>query len=458
MPTFCFIANNHLTPLQIEIARRLVAKGVKSCFIAVNSRLVGEIATAGFPQEYILHLTFDPGIDEPVFVEVPIRFNDLVLADRALRHLPEKGLRFLNRAARQIYAFLQHHSVDFVFSEATWAHERLAAALCAASSGQCRFLTPFTVRYPADRWAFFEGGDQPELYPINNKGIAHKTELTTILDAGPPAYLKRNDELLLKSQRLIARINRVRRFLTRENIEPLDPTHIHSRWQTLRVMGSEEINRFRFRLVNRKALDETMLSSPFVVYALHKQPEASIDVLGRYYEDQHALILAIWRSLPPGWKLFVKEHTNAIGDRPPSFYRNLSRWPNLDIINEKTPMPLLLRHARAVFTVSGTVAYEAALGGVPSFTFAPMFFNAFGRSRRITIEDLRRSRDIAALIEELPRHDEQAAEQVLASITAHSFPGKFTDVLSDPSVISPQNLDKLLKGFLELAPLSPEAR
>lgn len=445
--SYCFIANYHLTPLQIEIARRLEREGTSCVFVTVNSRLAQEIAEAGWAGERLLHLTFDPVISEPEFNEVAICFNDLIVADRALRHTPEAGLRFLYGSARKLRDFFELHDVRFVFSEPTWAHERLAAALCAASRRRT-FLTPFTIRYPSGRFAFFKNGDQDRLYPLEATSLGEPTQtLVDISNSPPPSYLKRNDQLLKQARTISARFGRLRRFVTRERIDPRDPTHIQSRWHTLQTKGGEEIKRILYRFVSRQAVDQELLRTPFVLYAMHKQPESSIDVLGRYYEDQSALLLAIWRSLPPGWKLLVKEHTNAIGDRAPSFYRDLQRWPGLRFIDEKTPMPNLLERTQAVFTVSGTVAYEAALKGIPAFTFAPMFFNQFDRCQRITIDDLRAARDIKELIETMPPTNAATNDLVASEILRHSFAGRFTDVVSDPTVLDPPNIENIVKAF-----------
>ena len=450
MATYCFIANYHLTPLQIEIARHLEQEGKSCVFVTVNSRLAQEIAEAGWASERLLHLTFDSERSEPEFNEVAICYNDLLVADRALRHTPEAGLRFLYRCARKLRDFFELHDVRFVFSEPTWAHERLAAALCAAS-GRRTFLTPFTIRYPSGRFAFFENGDQDCLYPIEAPSLGEQTQtLVDIANSPPPNYLKRNDQLLKQASTISARIARMRRFITRERIDPRDPTHIQSRWHTLQTKGGEEIKRILYRFVSRQAVDEELLRTPFVLYAMHKQPESSIDVLGRYYDDQSALLLAIWRSLPSGWNLLVKEHTNAIGDRAPSFYRNLKRWPGLRFIDEKTPMPMLLERTQAVFTVSGTVAYEAALKGIPAFTFAPMFFNQFDRCQRITIDDLRAARNIAELIETMPPANAATNDLVASEILRNSFAGRFTDVVSDRTVLDPTNIGDIMAGFREL--------
>lgn len=450
MSKYCFIANYYLTPLQSALARRLTKRGIKICWIVVNTNLARMLEEDGWDRENILHLRLNMTTSEQPFRAIPLKFHDLLLADRALRHRPEVALRYLNGAAYAIHAFLERESPDFVFGENTWAHERLAAAFCAASGGVRQYLAPHTVRFPSDRWGFFEGEDQARLVGGGEwltNSVSPNSSRLSLTDMTPPSYVARNNELIADSRTLRARVRRFKRFLTRENIDRTDPTHIQSRLDTLLVMGREELNRIRYRWVERLSIDESTLSRPFVLYAMHKQPESSIDVLGRYYEDQFKLILAIWRSLPTGWSIYVKEHTNAIGDRGPAFYEQINRLPNAYVIDEKASASQLIRAARAVFTVTGTIAYEAALLGSPSFTFAPLFFNRLKWCSHIKLDDLRECVDLAQLIE----NARFRCEDVPFDVVPESFEGRFTDVYTDPTVLNVENLDLLELAFLSLA-------
>lgn len=448
--TYCFIANYYLTPLQSALARRLKNRGIRICWIVVNSRLAQMLESDGWPREHTLHLRLDAPSPAQPFTTVPLKFHDLLEADRALRHQPETGMRYLHAAAHAIHDFLERERPDFVFGENTWAHERLAAAFCAASGGARQYLAPHTVRFPAGRWGFFEGEDQARLIGgarllANAPGLSASQNRD--VDMTPPSYVARNNELIANARTLRARLNRLKRFVTRENIDPTDPTHIQGRMDSLRVMGREELNRILYRKVRRLPIDAAALGRPFVLYALHKQPESSIDVLGRYYEDQFKLIHAIWRSLPVGWSIYVKEHTNAIGDRAPAFYEQINRLPNAYVIDEKSSAPQLIREARAVFTVTGTIAYEAALLGKPSFTFAPLFFNRLKWCSYIKLDDLRDCTDLEQLIERCSAR----VEDVPFDVLPESYEGRFTDVYTDPTVLNADNLALLESAFLSLA-------
>lgn len=449
MTQYCFIANYHLTPLFAAIARGLQTRGIQSTWITVNRQLRDELLQAGWAAEQVLYLPLTSISEYQLFTQFPIKFFDLLTADRALRHTPTLAVAYLHNSAHEILRFLQVQRIDFVFGEATWAHERLTSQLC-RHLGHTKYLTPHTVRLPAGRWSFFEGEDQARLFesPVATSHIGDgAASKALVFDATPPTYVKRNDELLEKSMSLQARLLRVKRFITRENIDPNDPTFIHSRLKTFQIAGGEELNRLLYRFTSRTAVSHEVLGRSFVLYALHKQPESSIDVLGRYYEDQAKLIHAIWRTLPAGWWLYVKEHSNAIGDRSPMFYRQLLQLPNVVLINEKASAAQLIASCQAVFTVSGTVAYEAALLGKPSFTFAPVFFNRFSQCKRIGIDDLRDTDDLRSL---LSAQSSVGVDDPRAHILRHSFEGRYTDVRTDPSVMEERNLERLIDGFLSI--------
>src|SRR5690606_24694408 len=90
----------------------------------------------------------------------------------------------------------------------------------------------------------------------------------------------------------------------------------------------EEWNRLTYQFIKKTSYQEIEKKN-FVLFTLHKQPEASVDIVGRYFDDQYKVIQSIWRILPESWYLVVKEHTNAIGDRSFSFFRKIKAHRNI---------------------------------------------------------------------------------------------------------------------------------
>ena len=62
----------------------------------------------------------------------------------------------------------------------------------------------------------------------------------------------------------------------------------------------------------------------------------------------------------------------------------------------------LLDICEAVFTVSGTVAYEAALKGKKSFTFGPVYFNKLNYCKKISWKDFRNTNNLQELLSSFP--------------------------------------------------------
>ena len=177
---------------------------------------------------------------------------------------------------------------------------------------------------------------------------------------------------------------------------------------------------------------------------MHRQPEASIDVIGRYYEDQIKLIENLWKVLPYDYFLGVKEHSNAIGDRGLSFYKHIEKLRNVLLIDHTADSHELIKMSQAVFTVSGTVL------GKPSFTFAPVFFNKLIGCNRLSIDKLREVKSFSELFVVPPTLDSLGIEEFSDWIVHKSFSGIISDPNSDPRCVENVNIDLVGKAFIEV--------
>ena len=99
----------------------------------------------------------------------------------------------------------------------------------------------------------------------------------------------------------------------------------------------------------------------YALFTLHKQREASIDVMGGIHTNQQALIEVLSQSLPLHTTLLVKEHSNAIGDRGRDFYSSILARGNVRLVDPWLNIHELLREVDVVFSVSGTVGMEASV-------------------------------------------------------------------------------------------------
>ncbi|MFH1373071.1 MAG: hypothetical protein ABII79_04680 [bacterium] len=431
----CFISNYSKTFLFDAVAQQLQEAGRSVYWIVVNHKL-REHLLQRYDSECLLYLN-------KKYIALPgdkigeFKLNELVYGDRALEHIPDEGVKYLLHIQKPIYDFIQTNSIHYVFGELTWAHELLIRRLVEQRSElRCRFLNPAGIRIPNGRFAFFTDECESQMLPVPGDKPWPTSEKTIAIEK--PDYLAGNDQLLQHSRSLPERLKKMKRFVTGENIDAHDPTLIKRRWVRLLKRGGEEVNRELYRFVKRLSLTEVG-ERKFVFLALHKQPEASIDVIGRYYEDQQVNILNLWRITPDDWLVLVKEHSNAIGDRGPGFYRRLARLPNLYFIREDEDSHEIIQRSELVVTVSGTVAYEAALLGKPAVTLAPTFFNRAPHCRHVGLEDLRKARNIYDIIPEVSGDTAELQSYVMQ----HSFPGIISDPLSDNLCMHPDNISSL---------------
>ncbi len=447
----CILSNFTKTYLYHRIAEELSRSGVETCWIAVNPRLY-DFLLKHYPGSRVLLLTRDhfEGRGTPID---DFKLNEILYGDRVLRYEPEAGLRFLTNIQQPVYEFLLRNQVRAVFGEITWAHEILVHRMCSGLPElRCRFLNPHVVRIPNQRFAFFTDERQSQMLEVWRPGEWDGK----VLEVRKPDYLKINDRRLKQANSLRGRLDRLRRFFTNENMHPKDPTLLVHSWWRLRSRAAEEWRKETYKRLRRTPFEE-MEDRPFVFLGLHKQPEASVDVFGRYYEDQLRNIENLWRALPQDWLLLVKEHTNAIGDRPLRFYHRLQALPRVVLVDEHTNSYEMIRRARLVATITGTIAYEAALMGVPAVTFAPVFFNRLNSCRQISLEDLA-ARNLAELADELSRQpDNRAAFSEF--LMRNSFAGNFLDPISAPAVLNEDNIRLLAQAMHiaveEVAPRMP---
>lgn len=129
--------------------------------------------------------------------------------------------------------------------------------------------------------------------------------------------------------------------------------------------------------VKNKYFEAPVEGEDYVYMPLHLIPESSVFVKASYYVDEANLIEQVSKSLPIGWKLYVKEHQAMLGERALSFYKKVAELHNVRVVqinHYKDPKPWIL-NAKGVVTITGTAAYESALLGKKSIVFGKVPFS-----------------------------------------------------------------------------------
>ncbi len=463
-----FITNHQKTELFAGIADRLQAAGHVVSWLSTGGRWTWELRDRGVHSNAILDISewgeeWTRGGDITSEQRAELRrledaagfsVNDLILMDRLLSLKPHTyALRYIFVAQREIRKALIDRKIDVVFGEATWAFELVTSAVC--RSLHIPFYSAQVARIPDGRFGFFEGHLETELVSIrkvseNDLQVAREFYQSYVSHKPKPEYWHRNNRI---PRAHLSWLPKLLKRLVSRHTDRFDETCFPTSWLIKRRVA-EVVQARQLLWFAPGERPQLPPARPYVLYALHKQPESSVDVMGSYFSNQIELIRSIARSLPATHELYVKEHRNSIGDNTLRFYRQIKGVPGVRIIDPYVDSHLLIEHSDAVVSITGTIAYEAGLFGKPAVTVVPMYFGPLLSTCGCNPYDGSLREILKQLIESSARVDpddvEQRAISFLASVYANSFDGIVSDPLSNPDCVEPGNLDRVSEGFIAL--------
>jgi hypothetical protein len=114
----------------------------------------------------------------------------------------------------------------------------------------------------------------------------------------------------------------------------------------------------------------------YIYMPLHLIPESTTLVKAPFYINELSIIEQVSKSLPIGWKLYVKEHQSMLGERDFKFYKRIHAFPNVRLVQFNyydDPKPWII-NSIGVITITGTSAYEAAMLGKSAIVFGDVPF------------------------------------------------------------------------------------
>jgi len=461
-----FFANYEKTICFHQIAVRLVAAGHEVFWISPSGHWAQWLADQGvapaaildlsrFGEEWAGRQSTEEDRDHLARLEETggLRCNDVILMDRVMRPLPyEENLRYLAVVSRHVARFIAEHDLRFVFGEQTFGAELITGMVCRGSNVE--FLAPHVVRIPTGLMGFFRGHLQAELFPLRDVTDADVTRAREFLvtfrrDRPRPDYFLRNLQQPRPRWDWPAKLAR---HAWLEVADRFDRTHVSPRW-LVRLRASEVTNALYHRVSQPYWVPPETPERPFVLFTLHRQPEASIDVLGARISNQVELVRALARTLPATHELYVKEHPNGRGDRSPAMMRELASIPGVRLVDPGVSSFALAETAALTIVVSGTAAYEAALMGRRAVALAPMFFGDILAAP--AFDPYRDS--LATLLRDATCVDDDRLVARLAAIIASSFPGLVDNPRVSPQVLEPENLDSVAAGLQMALVASPRA-
>jgi hypothetical protein len=217
-------------------------------------------------------------------------------------------------------------------------------------------------------------------------------------EAVPANFKKKLDRYRLEkdqsqpslSRALGRELKRAMVLLLRHGFRPAPNSYLRSaRWPHERAGPLETlVSRIGGVLVKRKLmrLHDRLARHPeagdnYVFLALHYQPERATVPMGSVFGDQLLIVDTLVAALPAGWKLYVKEHPWQLQpfgrgevQRNAEFYNRLRRHQQVVLVSRGEETKALVRGAKAVATVTGSVGWDALSAGVPVLLFGAAWY------------------------------------------------------------------------------------
>jgi hypothetical protein len=121
----------------------------------------------------------------------------------------------------------------------------------------------------------------------------------------------------------------------------------------------------------------------YLLIALHKEPELAINFQVPLWHSQKNLIAWISKNLPSGYRLLVRDHRKNDGRRPAAFYRDIMRYPGVDLISPFDSQFKYIRNAGLIITENGSTGWEGLIFGKRVISLARNFYEPAGLTERL---------------------------------------------------------------------------
>jgi len=185
----------------------------------------------------------------------------------------------------------------------------------------------------------------------------------------------------------------------------------------------------------------------YVYFPIHFQPEASTLIWAPYFENQVAVIENISKSLPASFKLVLKEHIVGLGSKPINFYKRICDLKNAALIDPFFDNFELIRHAKLIVTITGTIGWESLLLKKPVIVLGNYWMDESKHVSKVT--DLTKlPESMEELLTNQYDNDHEWYKFIYSQIEG-TYEGVFNAPDSLPSVLEKENIIKIYNALMQ---------
>lgn len=431
MARILFIENRGKTAFWEHVALSLQVRGHQIAWMVQNPQCVPR-TFAGSPH---LHVLPFPTIDRTGQLKQSedwVREHyPALITDRGRAYF-SSGTAHYEHYTVEINRVLRYEEPDLVVGESTLFHELIAIALCRDAG--IAYVHPCANRYPGGRFSIFAFDTQ---HPANGSGEELSAEkardLAERIASGRevPFYMRapRRSEQLKRTLRLASA--RASVWWGRLRGERFNTPALRCKL----ALGKElKSNLRQWQALQKIPSDPTQA----LLYPLQMQPEANIDVWGRPYSDQVALVRAMLAAAPSNVQVAVKVNPKSKYEISEGLLTLATGEPRVCLL----PLNMSMTNAQActvgTLTVSGTVGIEAVLGKGRCISLRhPLIEREFPSLHATSV-----AHGVHCLLND-PHAGMGGIEfgaRLIQLLVKESFPGLVSEPLYHPMCIEPENI------------------
>jgi hypothetical protein len=128
--------------------------------------------------------------------------------------------------------------------------------------------------------------------------------------------------------------------------------------------------------VSARYSSEDLANLHYIYLPLKQAPSEAPDTQSPFWANQYYLAELVCSTLPAGYKLLIQDHPDNRGRRSAAFYRDLSRLPNIVLIDAADEARRYIGHAALVITDDSPAGWQALLLGRPVIALADSYYTA----------------------------------------------------------------------------------
>ena len=423
-----FIENMYKTYTWEEISKHLMKDGHQIYFLVQNKIFS--------PKECNYY-----SIPYPSKKNLKKSTKDLQIVTNADRNINYFGgnNKHYNYYYKEIKKFIEKYKPDIVFGESTLFHELISIDVC--KQNNILYLHPSEVGYPQNRVAFFKF-DTKEPYTCKTKfkkyDLDAKNFIKNMQDRTlRPRYMKSN-----KTPFFTKLSDKVIRTLGRYGGEVYNTPSISKK------ISLERKTKKLLQLWDDKAktIKEMTPERRVILFPMHMQPEANVDLWGQKYRNQTKFIEKIITYLPSDWKLAVKLNPKTKYELTSDLINVCFENKNIIPVKSDQSMVDIFEKSDVIITITGTILIECIFRNKPVISCTRSFFTNF-----TGVENINHLEEISLILKrfkDIDLADKNDKIYIYNSMMNKTYKG---NVISGPfDKLSNQQTDNLVKAFKDI--------